>query len=303
MSTKVLERRPSFSIFPTEDEVRRANTKMFLLILPLAGFTVIDGLLFGLFRVLRGRKFTDPEIRESWYHVKRFFQYKWKYAWEKDFRQAVKDYKTKAREVRDRTSDQLHSFKRRLDEFEITDSDIYAGVEFMGAMAQMGYVALVVTYAVVIIGGFGTYGAIKYYNVPDPAPALVKEKPIEYTPQEADVQDANYGPWFNRGEVLQKVNDPNFLSMAKVDGTGTVQYSKTVTAPKTDNFKPLNFHERVINPSVTEKGQITFRDQERNTFTVNPGQVFIFEGYKSKAFVFDKAGKLYGIDPKELIIN
>lgn len=297
MTTKVLTRRHTFNAFPTEEEIRASNRKMYLMLTPLAVITFVDCLI-GIFRKIGGGSFVGEEIRGAWYNVNRFFSYKWKYFWKDDFRRTVDEYKTRVRETKDQTSEQFRDLKQRMQNFEVSEDDILAGMEFMAIVPYLGFVTYIVVMAVIV----ASLGVWKYYPTPDPTPVAVLEKKIEFTPQEADVQDANYGPWFNRGEVLKKVNDPTFLNMVKVDSTGTIQYSKTVV-PGTDGFTALNFHERVTNPLVTDSGQISFHDQERNTFTINPNQVFIFEGYKSKAFVFDKGGKLFGIDPKNLKIT
>jgi hypothetical protein len=280
----------------TDTEIRKANLKMVYMVPTMAAITLIDCFI-GIFRKLAGRSFIDPEVRQSWRYIWRYIRYMWRYFWNPELREVINEYRRKARGFGNTTNDQLNELKGRIREFEVSEDDFVAGLQFTYAIWHLSFVTYVLVTAIIAAGSVTVW---KFYPTPNPAPVPVVEKPVEFTPTEADVQDTNYGPWLNRGEVFDKVADPKFVNMAKVDSTGTIQYSETVTNPNLDGFKPLNFHERVINPTVVEKGQIRFHDNERNTFTVNPGQVFIFEGYKSKAFYFDQAGKLYGIDPKDL---
>ncbi|MBT3222543.1 MAG: hypothetical protein HN348_26005 [Proteobacteria bacterium] len=64
-----------------------------------------------------------------------------------------------------------------------------------------------------------------------------------------------------------------------------MQYSKRFVGDL-DGFQTRVWHERVRAPAVDGQ-QVVFQDQHGNRFRLNPGQVFLFENYKSFAFFLD----------------
>jgi hypothetical protein len=149
----------------------------------------------------------------------------------------------------------------------------------------------------IVIAGYGVYHYRQNIATIPSKPQV--ETKVEYQPQVADKQDADFGPWNNRGEVITHVSDPKFINLVAISDTGAMRYSisKIVT---TQGFARADFNERVVNPQLLPSGQIQFKDQLGEQYKINPNQAFLFEGYSSKLFMFDASGKLMSIDPTKV---
>ena len=208
-------------------------------------------------------------------------------------RHKITQMKERARAARTGLAARRPRFDFDLD-FEYIDGEV-----LLALLPQFLYLAVLTPHMVIVlIGTTVSLCTIQFYGVSEPRTEPVVEVEVEYEPQIADQQEADYGPWFNRGQVFDKVNDPNFTNIALLSDVGSAQYSQA-HAGDLSSFTPRN-SERVVNAQLTETGQINFKDQHRNQHTVNPGQVFLFENYKAFAFVFDEQGNLMATKASEL---
>ncbi len=168
----------------------------------------------------------------------------------------------------------------------------------------IGYSAIIVhcvLTTIVVISGYGVY---KHYQVTATLPSTPQQQTIvKYQPQIADQQELDFGPWFDRGQVMDRVNNTDFKNIALLSDTGSVKYSQTKVIID-QGFVLTPFHERIVNPrSANNPGQISFEDQVGQNFTVNKNQAFMFEGYASKVFMFDANGKLMTIAQSDVKTN
>ncbi len=135
------------------------------------------------------------------------------------------------------------------------------------------------------------YSGVVVYAPAVPAPTVV------YEPQPADVQEADFGPWLNRGQVIDIVKAPTYRKIAFLSDTGSAKYSVRKTG-RLDGFSAARTEKitsvRLIN------GQIAFEDERHNRFAVNPGQVFLLSGDTASAYVFTSDAQLQIIDYKKL---
>ncbi len=169
------------------------------------------------------------------------------------------------------------------------------------AMLPAAVVGTHVLIAVVVVLSTWTVARTTYGVAELPAEPTTPVE-VAYEPQIADKQEADYGPWFQRGEVFSEVAEPDFLNLALLSDDGSAQYSQRVVGLP-DGFEARAVHDRVRHAKLEATGQVVFRDPHNNRFAVNPGQVFLFENYKSEAFTFDDAGKLQAIGAAELRIE
>ncbi|MEA3249949.1 MAG: hypothetical protein U9Q03_06395 [Patescibacteria group bacterium] len=144
-----------------------------------------------------------------------------------------------------------------------------------------------------LIGTIVSFTIWTYHDVAQPREEPLPEITIEYEPQIADRQEADFGPWYRRATVIRRVNDPDFRNIVLMSDTGRLQYSRRFRGAP-DGFRNRT-SDRVIGARVTDSGQIVFRDPHRNRFRINPGQVFMFENYGSFAFRFTEDGRLQNV--------
>jgi hypothetical protein len=154
--------------------------------------------------------------------------------------------------------------------------------------------ALVVNIVVSMFWVISVWGIQRYYGVAEiqtaPKPAVT----VAFQPQVVDKQETDFGPWQDGGETFEKRGQPTFLNLALLSDTGTMKYSRRFVGTR-DSFAIDITSDRVVNPHLTSTGQIAFHDDRGNAFTLNPWQAFLIEGYKTKAFMFDHAGRLMSV--------
>jgi hypothetical protein len=143
-----------------------------------------------------------------------------------------------------------------------------------------------------------SFSAWHYYDVAEPREEPLPEIRVEYEPQIADRQEEDFGPWYRRATVIRRVDDPEFRNIVLLSDTGRMQYSRRFQGAD-DGFRDRS-SDRITSSRVTDSGQIVFRDSHRNRFRVNPGQVFMFENYRSFAFRFTESGQLQAVRLEDL---
>jgi hypothetical protein len=173
-----------------------------------------------------------------------------------------------------------------------TDLDYVDEFQFFALLpVAIGYGFLLVHCIIAIVTVISLYGVYERHGVATPRTTPEVETVVAYVPQVADQQEMDFGPWLDRGQVTDRINDQNFLNIALLSDTGSVKYSQTKVSSG-DGFSFTPFHERVVNPHTLPNGQVEFSDQHGKHFVVNKKQAFMFEGYATKAFMFDQDGKL-----------
>jgi hypothetical protein len=135
------------------------------------------------------------------------------------------------------------------------------------------------------------YQGVVMHATPAPAATVV------YQMQPADEQEADFGPWNNRAQVIDRVKTPGFRQIALLSDSGSAKYARHKVG-LVDGFAAAST-EKVSNARLLN-GQIAFEDEHNNTFAVNPDQVFLLEGDTSTAFVFTSAAQLKTIPLKQL---
>jgi len=234
------------------------------------------------------------QIRQLWRLVDRHIRYIFKYAFMPGFRREVDRQREGLRE-KVKQFQALQPFERlqhKLD-FDYVDIEVLLGV-----LPHLLPFAILVPHLIVVsVGMLSVWGVWTYVERPEVQASPKPVAEVVYEPQIADQQEADYGPWDRRGDVLDEVDDLDFINLVLLSDTGSLQYSQA-HAGSMEGFEPIS-SPKVINATL-EEGQITFYDQHRNKYTVNPGQVFLFENYKSKAFAFNPAGELLAVDAEAL---
>lgn len=238
-------------------------------------------------------------IKQMWGLLSRHVRYVTRYAFVPKFRREVAQASASVREkiaslqLQERTR-RVGEHARRVSEniaapFAYVDKDV-----LLALLPQLLPGAILLPHFVVAtLGLMLTWNAWTFYDVASPALAPPPQVIVEYQPQIADQQESDFGPWLTRGQVIEQVDAPSFKNLALIDSVGGIKYS-AVHIGSTEGFAP-RVTEKIVSPRVNEDGSVTFRDQRGSELTVNPGQVFLFEGYKSFAFAFDPDGKVLAI--------
>ncbi|PJA45038.1 hypothetical protein CO174_05335 [Candidatus Uhrbacteria bacterium CG_4_9_14_3_um_filter_50_9] len=266
----------------------------------VTGIEVVIGTLGLVTYPVRGKQAFGPwyRIRDMWELCWRHVKYVTRYATVPKFRREVEALRSS---VETRINDlQMGARVRRVGEslvapFEYVDPEVLTAV-----FIQLLPFAIFVPHMIVATAGLlATWNVWTYYDVAqplvEPPPAVV----VEYQPQIADQQEANFGPWLTRGQVISQVNESSFQNLALIDSTGGIKYSE-VHVGSLEGFAP-RVTEKIVNPRVNDNGTISFKDQRGSELTVNPGQIFLFENYKSYAFAFTSDGKVLAIRQSILI--
>ncbi len=173
--------------------------------------------------------------------------------------------------------------------------DVITALQLMYHMGVTVYVF--VHFLITLIGTISVWGAGHVLNKPEMPETIAPAPTVTFQPQVADKQEADYGPWLDAGEVFDERRETDFLNIALISDTGSVKYSRRLMgSPK--GFEPTSGNDKVIRHEKTGSGQVKFKDERQNSFTVNPKQAFLFEGYKSRVFMFSPEGKLLMIATK-----
>lgn len=228
-------------------------------------------------------------VKEVWRQILRHLSYLLRLVLSPAYRKTVKASKQKIIKSHER-------LKNAIDEVEFTDVAIF----FAYLPHILGVTAFVV-HSVIAVAIVISLSGVYYTSKVTPLNQPYVEPRVEYQPQDVDIQERDYGPWFNRSEVLDRVNNSDFKNIVLLSDTGLIKYSKNKVAVR-NGFAVIVAHERIINPQLTANGQITFRDQENNRFSLNPGQAFMFENYIDKVYMFDDKGQIMANDLKNLQI-
>lgn len=266
--------------------------------------TAID-IVLGLFRYVWGRLVQDKpnfnpwtNLINTWIVIGRHLSYLWKMVFVPSFRQAVA---TKRVSMHRRINDLRISFgdaTAALSDFEYVNAEMAFVVMYGGIYAILGSIVAIHT-LVALFTVASLYGVYHYVELPKPASVPQAERKIIFEPQVADKQEADFGPWNDRGTVLDQINNQNFHNIAMLSDTGSVKYSQSKIGDESV-FTPLAFTERVVNPHENEHGQIEFEDQTGKKFTVNKRQAFLFEGYNPKVFMFTINGQIAAVDSDKM---
>ena len=265
----------------------------FLLSVVLAVILTAVDIVLGLFRYAWKRANGYPnfnpwqQICNLWIMIGRHIAYLFR-LFNADFREQVRQQRTAMHRAASAFHGSMSNAKSELAEFDYVDAVVF----FSYLPSLISFSFFLVQAAVALVTVISVYGVYKHYQVTAVQHTFPEAKTIvEYQPQVADKQEMDFGPWFNRGEVLERVNNPNFKNIALLSDTGGVKYSKNKTVIQA-GFVLAPFNERVVNPHLTEDGQMTFTDQLGNEYWLNKEQGFMFEGYASKMFMFDASNRL-----------
>jgi hypothetical protein len=278
---------------PTTDSFGKKLLREFLFFLTVilaVILTVVDA-FFGIVRYLYGRIIKHRPNFNPWEQTANVWRMIWKhilYLFKMlgpEFREQMKTQRIAMHNAVRTTRDSVRGTVG--DDFDYVDAAyFFAMLPYLIVNSIFLTQAAVATFIV-----FSTLGVIHYHQNTASFPAHPQAET-----HVADQQEADFGPWHNRGEVIDQVTDPKFKNIAFISDTGAVRYSVAKVASLT-GFAQLDFNERVVNPQVLPNGQIHFLDQLGNEYSINAFQAFLFEGYMSKMFIFDASGKLFGIDP------
>jgi hypothetical protein len=271
----------------------------FLAVVLAVVLTVVDiflGLARYAFKRASGHSNFNPweQTCNFWIMVGRHLRYLFRML-SSDFRAQVRAQRVAMHRAASAFHGSMAGAKAELADFDYVDAVVF----FAYLPSLLGYGFLLVHAVIATITMISVYGVYVRHDVAKPRTTPEAEVVVPYVPQVADQQEQNFKPWFDRGQVFDRVNHPDFLNIALISDTGSVKYSQTKVADPA-GFVPTSFHERVVNPRVTETGQITFHDQSGRNYVVNKGQGFMFEGYASKMFMFDANGKLTTITQSDV---
>jgi hypothetical protein len=172
--------------------------------------------------------------------------------------------------------------------------------EYVDAEMFLAYFWPTVTYGwllfelVISFVGALAYPGMRYYASTQQVTTPRQETHIVYQPQTADKQDADFGPWRGEGEVFKELHTSTFRNILMLNELGEVKASPDKVGTL-DGFQLLGFSDRIVNPRVSRDGRIDFHDPHQQSFSVNPDEVFMFEGYDSQAFYLNARAQLYAI--------
>jgi len=274
----------------------RAELIFFLFIIPvtifMSGIEVIVGVPALISLAWGNKKALVPwrRIRSSWSLILRHMKYITFYACSSKYRKMVNDRKEAVR----KQLEKMYKMRIPSISLELPEVDFVEVGMVIALMPQIFSLAIIFTnVAIATFWMISVWGVWTYVDTPATQTEPPPEVQVVYEPQIADQQEENYGPWFNKGEVFKRTREPSFLNLALLSDSGSLKYSQFHTGVL-DGFNPSN-SAKVIAPRVNERGQIEFKDQHGNKFTVNPSQVFLIENYKSEAFTFTPEGKLLSV--------
>lgn len=177
--------------------------------------------------------------------------------------------------------------------FDAIDAEVF----FLLVLQCLPYIVLLPHAIIATVALVSVWGIKVHYGVAELPTGHVPEVRVVYEPQIADRQEADFGPWLSRGEVLERSTQNTFLNIALLSDIGTVRYSQNKVALSA-GFE-TRVSEKIVNPRV-EGRQVHFHDQHDNVFVLNLGQAFLIEGYKSYAFMFDNDGQLTAVPLNQL---
>jgi hypothetical protein len=268
----------------------------FLTVILAIILTVVD-VFVGIVRYVVGRIFQGRPNFNPWAQTTNVWRMIWKHV-AYLFKMLGPEFRTQMKTQRAAMHNAVRAARNSYrgtvgDDFDYVDAAFFFSI-LPSLIVNGVFLAQAAVAMAIVISSYGVYHY--HQNIATiPSKPQVETK-VEYQPQVADKQDADFGPWNNRGEVITHVSDLNFINLVAISDTGALRYSisKIVTA---QGFVHTDFNERVINPQLLPNGQVQFKDQIGEEYKVNPNQAFLFEGYSSKLFMFDAGGKLMSIDP------
>ena len=272
----------------------RAEAIFFLFIIPvtilMSGIETIVGIPALVTLPWRREKALVPwrRIRQSWTLILRHMKYITFYTCSSKYRKMVNDRKEAVR----KQLEKMYKMRVPSISLELPEVDFVNVGMVLALMPQIFSLTTILgNAAVAVFWMIATWGVWHYVDTPVAITEPPPEVKVVYEPQIADQQEADYGPWFNKGEVFKQTREPDFLNLVLLSDTGSAKYSQMFRGDLA-GFTPQS-SEKIIAARLTESGQITFKDQHGNSFTINPDQVFLIENYKSFAFVFDSEGNLH----------
>lgn len=263
----------------------------------LTAIDIVLGLFrYGWCRLVQGKPNFNPwdDLINTWIIIGRHISYLWKMVFVPSFRQAVAANRVAMHRRVNNLRISFGDATATLSDFEYVDAEMAFVVIYGSIYAILGTIVAVHT-LVALLTVASLYGVYHYVELPKPASIPQVERNITFEPQVADKQEADFGPWNDRGTVLDQVNNPSFYNIAMLSDTGSIKYSQSKVADESV-FTPLAFTERVVNPHKNEHGQMEFEDQTGKKFVINKHQAFVFEGYSPKVFMFTANGKLAAVD-------
>jgi len=236
-------------------------------------------------------------LRLMWRHIRYIYRFDF-LPWRKKRRAAAeKRERAKARLETLRCQRMRHEQMRAL----VLSSDCDSiDIMMFGALAFqfLPFVLVIPQLIISTIGFISVWSYMPHYqSVVVHAPPLPLPQ-VVYQMQPADEQEADYGPWLNRAQVIDIVKTSSYLKIALLSDTGSVKYSQHKTG-LLDGFVNVST-EKVANIRRNPDGQIAFNDERNNAFAVNPNQVFLLEGDTSFAYVFMPDAQLKAIPFRKL---
>lgn len=260
---------------------------------------LVVGLVSAVVNKARGKKAYYPPLftTEVWRMIWKHLRYLYRCIFKPTAVAAAKEAREKGRGYKEKAFD---AFGRVTNNFD----DVMSAYAFFTMLPHFVTGSLFVANLLIAIAlSVTTVTVVKREAVVERPTEVIKVEPTQiFVPQIADKQDLDFGPWVDRSRVLKEVSNYDFRFIAFLSNTGQIQYSEKKVGSAV-GFMPTPFHERVNSVHKIKNSQIGFKDQFGNSFAVNPFQVFIFEGYASKAFLFSVNGELFTLPQNELEVS